>query len=91
MNPKERILKLLEDGKLSAEDAAKLLEALKKSYASQRICLDLGFGHHRPGFFKPGFHKSHLHPGRKKMIVKMVDRCSPNPEAMEFISSGWYA
>lgn len=88
MEPKERIIKLLEDGKINAQDAAKLLEALR-SYSSEGVCMDLGFGHHhRSRFFKPGSHECHFHPGRKKMIVKLAGICCPDPRGMKFTASG---
>ena len=80
MEAKERILKLLEDGKITADEAAKLLEALKRSYGSDDCCRVIRFPHHHGQWF----HRHHPH--RKKVIVTMRDECCEDPEDIEFMA-----
>jgi len=90
MNPKERILKLLEDGKITADEAAKLLEALKHSYASNAHA----HPHCGPMFIKHSFGRHHFdtccHPPHKKVIVKMRGECCEDPEDIELMTFGCY-
>lgn len=78
MNPKERILKMLEEGKINADDAAKLLEALKKSFADD-LCVDVNTDkHHHKRFEKriyiPRFairHNPFFGHTPRKIVVRM--------------------
>lgn len=69
MEEKKKILSLLEEGKISAEEAVKLLEAVNKSNAGH-VEIDMecipGFHHH------PRIIKKHLfgHSG-KRVFVKL--------------------
>lgn len=88
MNEKQRILKLLEDGKITAEEAAELLEALKKSYAHNTHA----HPHCGPMFIKHRFSRHHFDPccppHRKKVIVKVGDACCAHPEDVDVMAFG---
>jgi hypothetical protein len=101
MKEKERILSLLEAGKITADEATRLLEALKTSYRPE---VDFMFGPHPHHHFKHIKHKMktmkrmrHFHPlphpllhpfsRPRKIVVKMRGACM-DPDDIEITGSG---
>lgn len=78
-----RILKMLKEGKITAEEASQLIKAVRKSYASDDCTIEIEKGfHHEPRFggtrfggtrFGEHHHFSHHHfgPGPKRVVVKL--------------------
>jgi predicted nucleic acid-binding protein len=80
MKEKQRILKLLEDGKITAEDAVKLLEALKKSLGPGEF---IRIMHTHPHIKRIRRHR--LDPSHKKVIIKMMGDCCEDRDDTEFL------
>lgn len=87
MEERKKILELLQNGKINADDAVKLLEALNKSYGPFGVMRFTG--PHLRKMMKKKMHKHgfghHFDPGRKKVIVKMVGDCDCDPEDADII------
>lgn len=74
MKERKRILELLKEGKISADEAVKLLEAVNKSYAGH-VEFDMecipGF-HHHPRFMRKHVIRGHrFGHADKRVIVKL--------------------
>lgn len=77
MEERKKILNLLEEGKITTDEAVKLLEAVQKSYG--HINASFGHSHHHlhPHKLMRKIHNINhgFGPGRKMIIIKHADDC----------------
>lgn len=94
MRPKERILVMLEDGKITPDEAARLLEALRNSFSPTKCRVEVTRGRGRR-IYKRRFRFPHRFFRRfgeffgpeKKVVVKVTGECC-NDEDFEFLAYG---
>ncbi len=67
-----RIIKMLKEGKITADEASQLIKAVRKSFGGD-YCVEIGPGFHDGPWFsgRSPFSRHHFGSGRKRIVVKL--------------------